>query len=148
MRGVAFGSILFIGAYVVYNLSGKLRAETPLQPETYKAAWRAAALAMVISLLTDMEETLGAAFGAMVVSGYALGRGLGMTGAKGQPLTRILTPPPPVPQQQTQTGGTTTQQSKQRVAHPAPDPRGGPCPPGSVYTMSGCYDTTTGQIVS
>lgn len=69
---ISMGSILFIGGYVVYKVARSLKA--PLEASTYKSVWQGAGLMLVVSFLTDVSPQLGAAFGAMIVAGFAISR--------------------------------------------------------------------------
>ena len=83
-RGVALGSVLFLGVYVAWASARSLGA--PLEPATYKRIWQTGALALAISVATDVAPQLGATLGAAIVLGFVVKRT-----ASGQP---ILTPAP------------------------------------------------------
>lgn len=75
-KALAFGSILAIGGITAWRLIRMTvaRSTTSLSGEArgIEAVWAASALSVVISLATDLDAGLGAAFGLAVVVGLLL----------------------------------------------------------------------------
>jgi hypothetical protein len=71
-RALAYASILTIGAVTTWRLLNSLRSapsDPTAQITRVERVWAASALSLVVSLATDLDPGLGAAFGGLIAFG-------------------------------------------------------------------------------